>query len=191
MLTSAFITGIPALASLVSATALYPRTCNPAGIQEGPFKLATFDPATNKSTGLTIGVASRAARILVPTVDGSLEGAYNFTFDNDVGRLFAPGVGYSDEALEGFTLTFNVSGLAGEAGRLAQKAVQGCFEGASTPMFLVLGDAGMSDEAALRGWNTCNMAGLFWTGDKVPDQNCTKVGVQILLLDAVEELLGR
>ncbi|KAI1412042.1 hypothetical protein F5Y13DRAFT_164208 [Hypoxylon sp. FL1857] len=173
------------LPSLVSATAPYRRACNPAEIQPGPFQLVAFDSVTNKSTGLTITLASRGVPILSPTADGSLDGALNFTFDADQGRLKPFGYSSSDDARVGDSLTFGAFNHEGNGG-ISQKAVKGCFEGNRTPMFLVVGDADISDEQVRTGWNICGRFGIFWNGDKAPQGNCTGTGVQVVLLDGAE-----
>ncbi|KAI1372134.1 hypothetical protein F4677DRAFT_433568 [Hypoxylon crocopeplum] len=168
------------LNSLISAAALHRQPCNPAEPQAGPFQLAALDPATNQSTGLAVSITSRSVHILTPTADGSLEGADTFTYDSEARRLDVPGVGSSDDAIVGNPLTFGVFPSTGESGGLAVQAVSGCFEGARTPMFLVVGNGSVSDELALTGWNTCGNSGLFWTGDGLPEGICVKVGVQIM-----------
>ncbi|KAI1139344.1 hypothetical protein F5Y05DRAFT_424971 [Hypoxylon sp. FL0543] len=179
-----FIATAAVLVDLFPTAASLSRACNPAGIQPGPFRLAAFDPVTNKTTGITVTLASRAVPILAPTTDGSLDGALNFTFDAEAGRLKPAGYEYSDDARVGDTLTFGAFDRQnGPNGGLAQKAVDKCFEGNGTPMFLVVGGADVSDDLALTGWNVCGSSGFIWNGGNAPLGNCTGAGLQILMLD--------
>ncbi|KAI2627792.1 hypothetical protein GGR54DRAFT_432188 [Hypoxylon sp. NC1633] len=178
-----FLSSVTAASSIAAASAQF---CNPAKAPPGPFRLSTFDPATNRSTPLTIGVASRSVRILAVKGAGDLEDNYTFAFDGDTGRLHVPGVGYSDDAIVNHPLTFAVSGGTSAGGGLALKTVERCFWGEQMPLFLVVGNGNgsvpVTEELALTGWSVCQNSAIFWIGEAVPEITCRKGGVQVWLL---------